>query len=77
MVDENLGRVKCLDCNYDGYQLGKDECYNCGYRYHPNTNGNSELCLKCGEDDYYYHCPKCDSDNVVNYQEYEDMQETE
>ena len=69
--NEEICRKKCLDCGYDGGDVGKDSCVNCGCRYEPNEN--NENCPKCGCDDYDTHCPKCDSDNIVYWDEYQAM----
>lgn len=69
--NEEICRKKCLDCGYDGGDVGKDSCVNCGCRYEP-TEGN-ENCPECGCNDYDTHCPECDSDNIVYWNEYEMM----
>ena len=68
ITNENHSRRHCLDCKYDGGDLGKDSCYKCGHRYEPSENETDD-CPLCGSSDYDSHCPKCDSTEIFYYDE--------
>ncbi len=68
--NEELCRRKCLDCGYDGGDIAKDSCVSCGCRFEPDVG---EDCPECGSDEYDTHCPACDSDNIVYWDEYQAM----
>ena len=69
--NEDICKRKCLDCGYVGCDLAKDSCAKCGYRYEPSKE--NENCPNCDCEDYDSHCPECDSNNIVYYNEYKIM----
>lgn len=71
VANEEICRMKCLSCGYEGCDTAKDSCYKCGHRYRSGQDGAGEDCPKCGSDDYDTHCPLCDSPEMVYFNEYE------
>ena len=69
--NDEVSKRKCLDCNYDGEDLGNDSCQKCGCRYEPTEM--NENCPKCNCGDYDIHCPECDSDNIVYWNDYQSI----